>query len=333
MKMSEKTLLKKIEQAYKENYCNGSYKVETDVDFDNVTSYVLFYTYETGETIALDIDTTRLGEVKFYSPVHCYYISNFNNHRKSVINVLRMLFDLIDSNKKEMINYYAVKTEETEETTETSETAETTKSEKHYDDYTSEDFINAGIAKECTNCVDFCEEDCIENVECARGNDVFEGCKTVKSIREVDKVCGDCSHYNACMQGYQTVAPTCCMFDSLYKARTNPNWHHVSLKTLANIDRDMLDEKRQCYMYLYHLLKDFRKYAVEISRREVYFDLVRNVTKDIQQMYFNNKISIKAYNYASRRIELVSVEKNYFQSKSEQAFGYKESKRYSITLR
>lgn len=155
----------------------------------------------------------------------------------------------------------------------------------------------------------------------------------VKSIREVDKVCGDCSHFNACMQGNQTVAPTCCMFDSLYNARKNPNWHHVSLNTLANIDRDMLDEKRQCYMYLYHLLKDFRKYAVEISRREVYFDLVRNVTKDIQQMYFNNRISIKAYNYASRHIEVVSVEKNYFQSKSEQAFGYKESKRYSITLR
>ena len=118
-----------------------------------------------------------------------------------------------------------------------------------------------------------------------------------------------------------------------YATIINPEWHHVSLATLANIDRDMLDEKRQCYMYLYHLLKDFRKYAVEISRREVYFDLVRNVTKDIQQMYFNNKISIKAYNYASRHIELVSVEKNYFQSKSEQAFGYKESKRYSITLR
>ena len=117
------------------------------------------------------------------------------------------------------------------------------------------------------------------------------------------------------------------------KAAKNPNWHHVSLRTLANIDNDMLDEKRQFYMYVYHLLKDFRKYAFEISRREVYFDLVRNVIKDIHQGYFNNKISIKAYNYACRHIESVSVEKNYFTSNSEQAFGYKESKRYKITLR
>lgn len=56
-----------------------------------------------------------------------------------------------------------------------------TESEKHYDDYTNE----AGIAKECTDCPDFCEEDCIKNAECARGNDVFEGCKTVKDVMEV----------------------------------------------------------------------------------------------------------------------------------------------------
>lgn len=118
-----------------------------------------------------------------------------------------------------------------------------------------------------------------------------------------------------------------------YDAIINPEWHHVSLATLANIDNDMLDAKRQCYMYVYRLLKDFRKYAFKISRKEVYFDLVRSVNKEIQQGYFNNKISIKAYNYARRHIESVSVEKNYSTSNSEQAFGYKESKRYKITLR
>lgn len=45
------------------------------------------------------------------------------------------------------------------------------------------------------------------------------------------------------------------------------------------------------------------------------------------------KTSRKAYNYARRHIESVSVEKNYCTSNSEQAFGYKESKRYKITLR
>lgn len=56
--------------------------------------------------------------------------------------------------------------------------------EKHYY-YTSEDFIKTGIAKECTTCPDFCEEDCIENAECSKGYDVFDGCKTVKEVMEV----------------------------------------------------------------------------------------------------------------------------------------------------
>lgn len=61
----------------------------------------------------------------------------------------------------------------------------TNETEKHYADYTSEDFIKAGIAKECTTCPDFCEEDCIKNAECSKGYDVFDGCKTVKEVMEV----------------------------------------------------------------------------------------------------------------------------------------------------
>lgn len=33
----------------------------------------------------------------------------------------------------------------------------------------------------------------------------------------------------------------------------NPEWHHVSLATLANIDNDMLDEKRRHYMKVYRM--------------------------------------------------------------------------------
>lgn len=119
--MSEKTLLKKIEQAFNENYCTGRYKLDIDAETDNETSYVLSYTYETGEVIHVQIDVTRLGEVKFYSHVHSHYISNFNNHVKSVINVLRILFDLIDSNKTTMIRFYEIEPEATEESEATSE--------------------------------------------------------------------------------------------------------------------------------------------------------------------------------------------------------------------
>lgn len=119
--MSEKTLLKKIEQAFNENYCNGRYNLDIQAECDDITSYVLSYTYETGEVIELNIDVTRLGEVKFYSHIHSHYISNFNNHIKSAINVLRILFDLIDSNKEEMLRYYGVEAEATEKPEETTD--------------------------------------------------------------------------------------------------------------------------------------------------------------------------------------------------------------------
>lgn len=118
-----------------------------------------------------------------------------------------------------------------------------------------------------------------------------------------------------------------------YDTIVNPEWHHVSLATLANIDNDMLDEKRRNYMYLYNLIKDFRKYAFEIIRKDVYFETTSNVFRNIQQLYFNNVISFTAYDYAAKHIQVVGVEKGWFDSKSEETFSYKESRRYKVTLR
>ena len=118
-----------------------------------------------------------------------------------------------------------------------------------------------------------------------------------------------------------------------YDVIVNPEWHHVSLATLANIDNDMLDEKRRNYMYLYNLIKDFRKYAFEIIRKDVYFETTSNVFRNIQQLYFNNVISFTTYDYAAKHIQAVGVEKGWFDSKSEETFGYKESRRYKVTLR
>lgn len=116
-------------------------------------------------------------------------------------------------------------------------------------------------------------------------------------------------------------------------AIVNPEWHHVSIATLANIDNDMLDEKRRNYMYLYNLIKDFRKYAFEIIRKDVYFETTSNVFRNIQQLYFNNVISFTTYDYAAKHIQAVGVEKGWFDSKSEETFSYKESRRYKVTLR
>ena len=205
----------------------------------------------------------------------------------------------------------------------------TSESEKSYADYTSEDCINAGIAKECTDCPDFREEDCIENVECANGCDVFEGCKTVKSVREVDKVCGDCSHFNACRQGNQTVAPTCCMFDSLYKARKNLNWHNVSLKTLANIDIDTLDETRQIYMHVRYQLNTVIK-AIYKCNLYTTMDILRtNIIQHIANLVRNKKVNRSLLRYAEAQIENCYLVNGVISSKYAGSYSEKSSRAYN----
>lgn len=149
------------------------------------------------------------------------------------------------------------------------------------------------------------------------------------SYRDVEKVCGDCSHFNACMQGYQTVAPTCCMFDSLYKARKNPEWHHVSLDTLANIDFDMLDEKRKVYLSFYKKWQETRKNLRRCSCGYRY-ERCRNVfRRSLTIALDNKKISKELVDYFDRQISMVNVECGIWSSAVEVATGQHESHKYN----
>lgn len=305
MKMSEKTLLKKIEQAFKENYCNGSYKVEVDVTLDDETSYVLFYTYKTGEVIALDINVTRLGEVKFYSPVHSYYISNFNNHIKSVINVLRMLFDMIDSNKKQMISYYEIKTEETEETEETVQSA------TELNQYFDTDVLQPNktiIAK-------------IENIHCCPNRNT---CFVTPYAN-----CDYNYKSDSCIKAHKNFINDCERVHKQMKAISNPEWHHVSLATLANIDNDMLDEKRRLYFALYRELKKNISNARKCKTIVTFDRSTTSFRQKILKMYCNNEITALLYQYFLLQLSMLNVEYGAYDSSMELATGLHESRRYN----
>lgn len=195
-------------------------------------------------------------------------------------------------------------------------------------------------------------EDSIENVECAKEQYFDTDCLELNNtiIAKIENI-NYCPNQNTCcivspfvhcdynyksdncIKAHKNFIHDCEQVHKQMKAINNPNWHNVNLATLANIDNDMLDEKRRDYMYLYNLIKDFRKYAFEIIRKDVYFETTSNVFRNIQQLYFNNVISFTTYDYAAKHIQAVGVEKGWFDSKSEETFGYKESRRYKVTLR
>lgn len=203
MKKSEKTLLKKIEQAFKENYGNGSYKVEVDCTFDDETRYVLFYTYKTGETIALDID-----------------------------------------------------------------------------------------AMQCLLC---------------------------PADRQGNRCCGE----QWCKQTWKR-----------YGAIVNPEWHHVNLATLANVDIDMLDEKRQRYSKIYkELIKtvnDLHKCKTAATYENRWSRFKQAIADDI---YYSGT-TLYMTRFLDAKISMCNVECGLWSSGDEKATSFIKSRRYNhITLK
>ena len=264
MKMSKNTLLKKIERGYRENYCNGEYTLNLVTENKDESTYVLKYTYETGEEIAITITASYLGQVSFYSNIHHYYISNFNNHTKSVINVMRILFDLIDCNKDDMLEYYR--------TVETKETDETENNDIKGHIYVDTDSVKvAPLPEQQTS-----EESITDTI-----------------------IADDNSSYNIEVLR----AKHCNSFRKHLYAINNPNWHHVSLATLANIDFDMFDEKRKLVFDINQILKDGIRNLYKCENHISFEVLERYVIRKCDELIRHNRLKAFWFSYIARQLD------------------------------
>lgn len=220
-------------------------------------------------------------------------------------------------------------------TNDNEETASNSESEKHYDDYTSEDFIESGIAKECTVCPDFCE-DSIENAECAKGNDVFEGCETVKDqyfdtdclhpnktiIAKIENI-NSCPNQNtccivspyvpcdynykseSCIKAHKNFNHYCEQVHKQLKAKHKPEWHHVRLATLASIDFDMLDEKRKLVCNINQILKDGIRNLYKCKNHIAYEALERDVLRKCDELIRHNHLKAFWFSYIAQQLDEV----------------------------
>ena len=201
---------------------------------------------------------------------------------------------------------------------------------KDYNMITSEDFIKAGIAKECTDCPDFCEEDCIENAECSSGNDVFDGCKTLKDdlqpnkaiIEKIENI-NHCPNQNtccivsplvhcnynyksdSCIKAHKNFIHDCEQVHKQMKAKHNPEWHHVSLATLANIDFGMLDEKRKLVCNINQILKDGIRNLYKCENHISFEVLERYVIRKCDELIRHNRLKAFWFSYIARQLDEV----------------------------
>lgn len=202
---------------------------------------------------------------------------------------------------------------------------------------------NKFFAKECTDCPDFCE-DCIENAECPEGNDVFEGCKTVKDVMEVKQelnshfgkdqyfvteieninccpnTCFIASPYISCDYNYKSAScikahndfsHECKKLYNQIKAIQNPNWHQVSLKTLANIDIDKLDEKRTLVRYINHILKDGIRNLYKCENHISFEVVERYVIRKCDELIRHNRLKAFWCSYIESQLDEVRKNTSY----------------------
>lgn len=114
-----------------------------------------------------------------------------------------------------------------------------------------------------------------------------------------------------------------------YEAIINPEWHHVSLATLANIDFDMLDKKRQVYLKAHSELKRTLADLSKCKTGHTYEARARKFMRDMISQYYDNEISYAMRKYLDLQLSMSNVVNGVWSSYVEPATGLHESRRYS----
>lgn len=182
------------------------------------------------------------------------------------------------------------------------------------------------------NLIDDMIYDChieIEEVEETKATEEAEDTKATEEIPNVKKCSIACCcqadrKHNRC-GGTQTCRTTW----KRYIAIINPEWHHVSLATLANIDVDMLDKKRQVYLKAHRELK---RTLVDLSKCKTghtYEARARKFIRDMVSKYYDNEISYAMRKYLDLQLSMSNVVNGVWSSYVEPAMGLHESRRYS----
>lgn len=117
-----------------------------------------------------------------------------------------------------------------------------------------------------------------------------------------------------------------------YGAIVNPEWHHVSLATLANISNDMLDEKRRCYMKVYRMTANVINSIYKCNKFISIDKLRTNLIQTVRTMAKNEKIEWALVQYVKAKIDncyLVNGLQSSFCSKT---YGHNKSRSYTKTF-
>lgn len=107
-------------------------------------------------------------------------------------------------------------------------------------------------------------------------------------------------------QGNRCGGKECCNKTwARYDAITKPEWHHVSLATLANIDFDKLDEKRKLVCDINQILKDGIRNLYKCENHISFEVLERYVIRKCDELIRHNRLKAFWFSYIARQLDEV----------------------------
>lgn len=138
----------------------------------------------------------------------------------------------------------------------------------------------------------------------------------------------------ACIKAHKKFIHYCEQVHKHLKAINNPEWHNVSLAKLANIDFDMLDEKRQLYLSLYREIKELLKDLHNCKSGRSYENRLAKMHSRSADLVDENKVTSDYIRYVTRKVSMCNVECGLWTSANEVSTGYHKSRRYNqLTIR
>lgn len=264
--------------------------------------------------VAYNDNDTVLYYVEGSNDVIEYIISDRETQKESMYKIINKIYDLV--------------------VTLSTETSETSKIEEATEDYNEyEEILDSKESTEHDRINYLMETHSTPTINFEYRNLMYtDEYKAVHpEHNEMSLPCRVCTHFCTRTDTDNYTFEYCCRKnkENEKKAIKNLEWHHVSLSTLANIDFDMLDEKRQTYFTVYREMQEtlsrLKKCKTIASYDKCYMYFMRRKNT----MWARGKISNEMWHYIEAKLSMQNVESGVWCSYNEQSTGYHKSRRYN----
>lgn len=110
---------------------------------------------------------------------------------------------------------------------------------------------------------------------------------------------------DACIKAHKNFNHYCEQVHKQLKAKHKPEWHHVSIAKLADIDFDMLDEKRKLVCNINQILKDGIRNLYKCKNHIAYEALERDVLRKCDELIRHNHLKAFWFSYIAQQLDEV----------------------------